>query len=156
MTELSPTAPGGGLEGVASSWLSLNASFADAGALGNFVENHDQTRWLLSNPDPWSYHNGLVAAFFFPGVAIAYYGTEQGMAGGQSDNDKRQPLWRHGGYNRSAPLYRWTKRMVAARKAMLAATAPETVRASVPSMAPAMLESPPSPSRFCLATPLQC
>ena len=41
------------------------------------------------------------------------------MAGNQSDNDKRQPLWRHGGYNTTAPLYRWTKRMVAARKQML-------------------------------------
>ena len=73
------------------------AAFADVGALGNFVENHDQTRWLLTNPDYRSYQNGLTAAFFLPGVPIAYYGTEQGMAGGQSDNDKRQALWRHGG-----------------------------------------------------------
>ena len=29
------------------------------------------------------------AAMFLPGVPIAYYGTEQGMAGGESDNDKR-------------------------------------------------------------------
>lgn len=46
-------------------------------------------------------------------------GTEQGMAGGQSDNDKRQPLWQHGGYNQQAPLYQWTRRLVSARKAML-------------------------------------
>jgi hypothetical protein len=41
------------------------------------------------------------------------------MAGGQSDNDKRQPLWEHGGYNTQAPLYQWTARLVAARKMML-------------------------------------
>eukprot|EP01046_Picozoa_sp_COSAG06_P063329 COSAG06_NODE_14660_length_1137_cov_1.971098_2_plen_216_part_01 len=41
------------------------------------------------------------------------------MAGSQSDNDKRQPLWRHGGYNTTAPLYQWTKRMITARKQML-------------------------------------
>lgn len=41
------------------------------------------------------------------------------MAGGQSDNDKRQPLWQHGGYDTSSPLYSWTARLVAARKAML-------------------------------------
>jgi hypothetical protein len=56
---------------------------------------------------------------FWMQVPIAYYGTEQGMAGGQSDNDKRQPQWQHGGYTTSAPLYQWTARLVAARKAML-------------------------------------
>ena len=95
------------------------AAFTDVGALGNFVENHDQTRWLLTNPDHRSYQNGLAAAFFLPGVPIAYYGTEQGMAGGQSDNDKRQALWRHGGYNTTSRLYQWTKDMVSARKRML-------------------------------------
>ena len=43
----------------------------------------------------------------------------QGMAGGEADNDKRQPLWSHGGYNTAAPLYTWTGRLVAARQAML-------------------------------------
>lgn len=39
----------------------------------------------------------------------------------QSDNEKRQPLWRQGGgYNSSAPLYRWTQLAVAARSSMLA------------------------------------
>jgi hypothetical protein len=46
--------------------LPPQAAFADVGALGNFVENHDQTRWLLTNPDQRSYQNGLVAAFFLP------------------------------------------------------------------------------------------
>ena len=49
------------------------------------------------------------------------------MAGGQSDNDKRQPLWRHGGYNRTAPLYRWTTALVAARKRMLSGTTADTI-----------------------------
>ncbi len=99
------------------------------GALGNFVENHDQTRWLLTNPDHRSYQNGLTAAFFLPGVPIAYYGTEQGMAGGQSDNDKRQALWRHGGYNTSSKLYQWTKDMVSARKRMLRNSSAATIDA---------------------------
>ena len=41
------------------------------------------------------------------------------MAGGEADNDKRQPLWSHGGYGTTAPLYSWTARLVAARQAML-------------------------------------
>jgi glycosidase len=120
---------GGGLENIQQVYENNAATFADVGALGNFVENHDQTRWLLNNPDPRSYKNGLVAAFFLPGVPIAYYGTEQLMAGGQSDNDKRQPLWRHGGYNTSARLYQWTKLMVAARKQMLASCTNATIDA---------------------------
>eukprot|EP01051_Picozoa_sp_SAG22_P000271 SAG22_NODE_6_length_41368_cov_49.702222_14_plen_292_part_00 len=120
---------GGGLENIEQVWAKLNTTFTDAGALGNFVETHDQPRWLLGNPDVRSYQNGLVAAFFLPGVPIAYYGTEQGMAGGQSDNDKRQPLWRHGGYNTSAPLYQFTKKPVAARKAMLRQTTAATIDA---------------------------
>ena len=59
---------GGGIEGIEQVWRRNAAAFADVGALGNFVENHDQTRWLLNNPDPRSYQNGLVAAFFLPGV----------------------------------------------------------------------------------------
>ena len=59
---------GGGIEGIEQVWRSNAAAFADVGALGNFVENHDQTRWLLNNPDPRSYQNGLVAAFLLPGV----------------------------------------------------------------------------------------
>lgn len=43
-------------------------------------------------------------------------GTEQGMAGGQSDNDKRQPLWSHGGYDVGSPLYIWTAALVRARR----------------------------------------
>ena len=59
---------GGGIEGIEQLWRRNAAAFADVGALGNFVENHDQTRWLLNNPDPRTYQNGLVAAFFLPGV----------------------------------------------------------------------------------------
>ena len=98
---------------------SLKSAFHDAGALGTFAENHDQPRWLLGNKDWNTYQNALSAVMMLPGVPIAYYGTEQGMAGAQSDNDKRQPLWSHGGYNTGAPLYQWTTRLVGARKAML-------------------------------------
>eukprot|EP00038_Savillea_parva_P010416 m.190101 g.190101 ORF g.190101 m.190101 type:complete len:565 (+) comp17952_c0_seq1:112-1806(+) len=111
---------GGSLNDLHNAWLEINATFHDAGALGTFAENHDQPRWLLSNSDVSTYQNALVFVFMAPGVPIAYYGTEQGMAGGESDNDKRQPLWQHGGYNTSSPLYQWTAQLVKARKAMLA------------------------------------
>ena len=46
----------------------LNGAFKDAGALGNFAENHDQPRWLLDHPDVTRYQNALAVAFFLPGV----------------------------------------------------------------------------------------
>ena len=49
------------------------------------------------------------------------------MAGGQSDNDKRQALWRHGGFNTTSKLYQWTKRMVSARKQMLRNSSAATI-----------------------------
>ena len=94
----------------------LNESFPDIGALGNFIGNHDQTRWLLDSPDYMTYKSGLTAAFFLPGVPIAYYGDEQGQRGNSSDTDKRLPLWSHGGYNTQFELYTWTAQLIAARK----------------------------------------
>ena len=41
------------------------------------------------------------------------------MAGGQSDNDKRQPLWSNGGYNTQSELYVFMKAVVGARKQMI-------------------------------------
>lgn len=110
---------GQGMDQLKQTVQAISSAFADAGALGTFAENHDQPRWLLGNGDWTLYRNGLTCVMMLPGVPIAYYGTEQGMAGGQSDNDKRQPLWSHGGYDTTAPLYQWTSRLVKARKAML-------------------------------------
>mmetsp|Transcript_4104 Transcript_4104/g.8743 ORF Transcript_4104/g.8743 Transcript_4104/m.8743 type:complete len:1294 (+) Transcript_4104:27-3908(+) len=102
------------------SWLALNQSFAEIGVLANFVDNHDQERWLLRSPDKRTYQTGLVAAMFLPGVPISYYGAEQGMQGTPFGGPaSRTPLWEHG-FSKQAELYRWTRKAVAARKRMLA------------------------------------
>jgi hypothetical protein len=48
--------------------MQINSTFSDAGALGNFAENHDQPRWLLGNQEVTTYQNAMVVAFFLPGV----------------------------------------------------------------------------------------
>jgi len=118
---------GGPLRDLLSTWQQINSTFHDVGALGNFAENHDQPRWLLGNADVSTYQNALTFTFMSPGVPIAYYGTEQGMAGQEDDNGKRQPLWQHGGYNQQAPLYQWTARLVAARKTMLKSLSDQSI-----------------------------
>mmetsp|Transcript_88896 Transcript_88896/g.238002 ORF Transcript_88896/g.238002 Transcript_88896/m.238002 type:complete len:1050 (-) Transcript_88896:114-3263(-) len=102
------------------SWLALNRSFSEIGVLANFVDNHDQERWLLRSPNLKTYKTGLVAALFLPGVPISYYGAEQGMKGTPFGGPaSRTPLWRHG-FSKDAELYEWTTKAVAARKRMLA------------------------------------
>eukprot|EP00040_Diaphanoeca_grandis_P004152 m.27287 g.27287 ORF g.27287 m.27287 type:complete len:577 (-) comp15720_c1_seq1:61-1791(-) len=110
---------GGALSDLQQQWQSIASTFKDVGALGIFAENHDQDRWLLGNPDQNTYKNALASVMMLPGVPIAYYGTEQGMAGADPDNDKRQPLWSNGGYNEQSPLFLWTTKLVTARKVML-------------------------------------
>ena len=70
----------------------------------------------------------LTCVLLLPGVPILYYGTEQGMAGGPSDNDKRQPMWAHGGYSRQSDLYRSVRALTAARKRVLSAARPDAFR----------------------------
>jgi alpha-amylase len=93
-------------------------TFKDVGALANFVSVHDQPRWLYLSPDWRTYKNAYIATFFVPGIPIQYYGDEQGIRGSNDDMGTRSPLW-WVGYNQTAPLYLWTKAMIAARKKML-------------------------------------
>jgi len=94
------------------------AMFKDVGALVNFVSVHDQPRWMYLSPDTRTYKNAFVATFFLPGIPINYYGDEQGVRGGNTDDTCRSPLWRTG-YDQSHPLYLFTKSVISARKHML-------------------------------------
>jgi len=112
---------GNGLSALASQLDQQRSGFKDSAALGTFVDNHDQTRFLLQQQDRALYRNALACCLLFPGVPIVYYGTEQAMVGGQSDNDKRQPLWSNGGYSNTSEMFSFIESLVGARKQMLAA-----------------------------------
>lgn len=103
---------------LAEHWKAASEQFADVGALTNFISVHDQPRWLYTSPDKRTYQNAFVITFFMPGIPVNYYGDEQSIRGGNDDNTCRPPLWRYG-YDQNAPLYKFTKRAVAARKMML-------------------------------------
>lgn len=116
---------GNGMAALAAQLQSEQSTFHDYSALGTFLDNHDQPRFLLAQQDRILYQNALSCTLMLPGVPIVYYGTEQAMAGGQSDNDKRQPLWSNGGYNTQSDMYVFVAALVAARKKMLAAGSTE-------------------------------
>jgi hypothetical protein len=114
------------LTDLAKHWKEASEQFADVGALTNFISVHDQPRWLYTSPDHRTYKNAFVVVFFMPGVPVNYYGDEQSIRGGNADNTCRPPLWRYG-YDQNAPLYKFTKRAVAARKMMLSSLDDENI-----------------------------
>lgn len=68
------------------------STFRDIDALGVFVDNHDNARFLNGNSNTQRFKNALVFSVTSRGVPIVYYGSEQNYAGG-SDPGNREPLW---------------------------------------------------------------
>ncbi|KNC98759.1 uncharacterized protein SPPG_05741 [Spizellomyces punctatus DAOM BR117] len=60
--------------------------------LGTFVDNHDLSRFLFTQPDRALLRNALAFALFTDGIPFVYQGTEQEYAGG-ADPENREPLW---------------------------------------------------------------
>eukprot|EP01106_Pelomyxa_sp_JSP_P018331 TRINITY_DN82_c0_g1_i5.p1 TRINITY_DN82_c0_g1~~TRINITY_DN82_c0_g1_i5.p1 ORF type:complete len:363 (-),score=35.91 TRINITY_DN82_c0_g1_i5:581-1669(-) len=54
---------------------SYASSFSDLNVLGNFMDNHDQKRFLNVQKDYWLYKNALIYNLYSAGIPIVYYGT---------------------------------------------------------------------------------
>ena len=81
----------------------VSAKFPDPAALGTFLDNHDNPRWLSQKGDTTLLKNALAFVILSRGIPIVYYGTEQGYAGG-ADPANREDLWRSG-YDTGSDLY---------------------------------------------------
>ena len=66
--------------------------YNDTSILGNFVDNHDNPRFLNVSSDPIAFRSALALSLTFEGIPIVYYGTEQLFHGG-NDPYNREPLW---------------------------------------------------------------
>jgi alpha-amylase len=91
-----------------------NLAFTDVDALGVFVDNHDNARFLCNHP----YQNAqLAAATVFSlttrGIPFVYYGTEQYYSG-CSDPENRESLWND--MNTDSDLYLTIQRVNQQRK----------------------------------------
>lgn len=80
---------------ISDEWKDLISNLGDGvDALGLFIDNHDNQRFLFQIPDneKWRLNNALAFIFNVRGIPCLYYGTEQGFA---TDGDpyNRQPLW---------------------------------------------------------------
>jgi len=77
--------------GLRNLFTSEEGSFSDTSLLGNFIDNHDNERFLHSTGVP-QMRAALTFALSANGIPIMYYGTEQYFNGG-NDPDDREPLW---------------------------------------------------------------
>ncbi|RYO73599.1 hypothetical protein DL766_000490 [Monosporascus sp. MC13-8B] len=93
----------------------VTSLFPDPSALGTFLDNHDNARWLNQKNDVSLLKNALAYVILSRGIPIVYYGTEQGYAGG-NDPANREDLWRSN-FNTQADLYRAIARLSGARSA---------------------------------------
>lgn len=70
----------------------IENKFDDVDALGVFVENHDNQRFLHRNGNVNRFKNAIAFTLFTRGIPIIYYGMEQGFNGGDDPNN-RESLW---------------------------------------------------------------
>ncbi|TXT03830.1 hypothetical protein VHUM_04351 [Vanrija humicola] len=69
------------------------SSYNNPRVIGNFLENHDMTRFRNVTADPILAYNAMVAQFLFEGIPVTYYGQEQDLANGHDDPYNRAALW---------------------------------------------------------------
>lgn len=93
----------------------VSSSFPDPAALGTFLDNHDNARWLNQKNDATLLKNALAYVILSRGIPILYYGTEQSYAGG-ADPANREDLWRSN-FNTQSDLYQSIAKLTSARKA---------------------------------------
>jgi len=84
-----------------------NQYLTDPTAVGSFIDNHDNARFLCNNNDIIAYKSAITYVLMGQGIPIIYYGTEQEFSG-CSDPYNREVLWPTN-YNTNAALYQFIK-----------------------------------------------
>lgn len=92
---------------------STNA-FKNINYLGNFVNNHDNSRFLYNYNKINRFQNAIAWSMTWPGMAIMYYGDEQAYAGG-NDPYNREILWSNL-KNTNSQMYTFVTKVVNYRK----------------------------------------
>jgi alpha-amylase len=95
-------------------WNQASQAFKNINVEGNFVDNHDNARFLYNFNKINRFQNAIAWSMTWPGIPILYYGDEQGYAGGNDPNN-REILWPNIG-NTQSQLYNFVKAVVAFRK----------------------------------------
>jgi len=88
-------------------------TWPDITTLGNFVNNHDNPRYLSKNSELQGFKSALAFSLSSVGIPIVYYGDEQAFSGGQ-DPLNREALWTD--MNADSDIYNYLKTLNQFRK----------------------------------------
>jgi alpha-amylase len=105
---------GGSAQDIVDMHSTITDKFPDPSALGTFIDNHDNPRWLSEQGDVSLFKNALAYVMLARGIPIVYYGSEQSYNGG-ADPANRESLW-NSNFNTESDLYVTLSKMGAARK----------------------------------------
>ncbi|KAL7929002.1 family 13 glycoside hydrolase [Trichoderma chlorosporum] len=94
----------------------IGSSYPDPTALGTFVDNADNARFLNTKNDTSLLKNALAYTILGRGIPIVYYGTEQAFSGG-NDPDNREDLWRSG-FNTQSDMYNFISKLTYVKHAV--------------------------------------
>lgn len=98
---------------ISNRWASNQKAFKDVDALGLFVDNHDNARFLNGNGDQRLFKSALAFSLTARGIPFFYYGSEQGFAGG-NDPQNREVMWRN--FNRNHDIFKFVATINKARR----------------------------------------
>jgi len=82
----------GSMNSIQSYYEGAYATWPDITILGNFVNNHDNPRYLSKNSELQGFKAALAFSITSVGIPIVYYGDEQNFSGGM-DPANREALW---------------------------------------------------------------
>ena len=103
---------GKSMRNIPDRWSQNQKYFRDVDALGIFVDNHDNSRFLHTNNDVRLFKSALTFSLTARGIPFFYYGSEQGFNGGD-DPYNREVLWRN--FDRNSDLFKFTQTLNKAR-----------------------------------------
>jgi alpha-amylase len=83
---------GGSMNVIEEYYNDAYSTWADISVLGNFVNNHDNPRFLAGSDNMQAFKSALAFSMTSVGIPMVYYGDEQGYKGGQ-DPQNREALW---------------------------------------------------------------
>ena len=89
------------------------ATWKDITVIGNFVNNHDNPRFLSASSSHETFKASLAFTMCSIGIPIVYYGDEQAYGGGQ-DPMNREALWTN--MNAESDIYKYIKTINTFRK----------------------------------------
>jgi alpha-amylase len=106
---------GGGqsMYGIRNRYDDEESHFQDIDALGLFVDNHDNARFMNQYNDATKLTSALVFSLTGRGIPFYYYGSEQAYGGG-NDPQNRESLWQD--MDTSSEIYQATAAVNQARK----------------------------------------